>query len=88
MIWIIIGLFSSLLVLVFTFSFLEFKSLSFIPLCSLFVVSIMTIFLILQGFRYSVINKVISEEYKIDRDFLILIMNTNKSNLAEQNKEQ
>ena len=80
---IIAGLIFSVTVLITTFSFLEFKSLSFIPLCSLFVIAILIIYLILQVFRYSVINKVITKDYIIDHDFLNLIIKIKKSNFEK-----
>jgi hypothetical protein len=63
-----------LFTLIATFSLLENKALSLIPLFSLFVVSISIMFLILNIFRYLVISKVISREYEIDKSFLNLLI--------------
>jgi hypothetical protein len=71
---------SSLTLLVFTFSLLEFRSLSFIPFCSLFIFAFILVVLIFQYFRLMVINKVVDNEYKIDKDFLMLIKKMNENN--------
>jgi hypothetical protein len=63
-----------LITLIATFSLLENKALSLIPLFSLFVVSISIMFLILNIFRYIIISRVISGEYEIDHNFLKLLI--------------
>ncbi len=63
-----------LVTLVATFTFLEFKSLSLIPLFSLFVISLSIVLLIINFIRFTVINKLIKGEYKIDHKFLKLLL--------------
>jgi hypothetical protein len=60
--------------LVSTFTFLEVKSLSLIPLLSIFVVAFAIICLAVNVIRYRVINKVINGDYKIDKKFLKLFI--------------
>jgi hypothetical protein len=57
-----------------TFTLLENKALSLIPLFSLFVVSISIMFFILNVIRYRVIDGVINGEYIIDKRFLLLLI--------------
>jgi hypothetical protein len=60
--------------LIATFTLLENKALSLIPLFSLFVLSVTLMFMILNIIRYNVITKVIEGEMKIDHHFLKLLI--------------
>jgi hypothetical protein len=63
-----------LITLIATFTFLNNKSLSLIPLTSLFIVSVSIVLLIINLIRYSVIKKIIKGEYVIDYNFLKLLI--------------
>jgi len=73
---IILFLISSIfLFLVFiTFSYLQIRSLSFIPILCLLILSISIFLLVLNILRLNIINRVITGEDKIDKDFLRLLM--------------
>ena len=59
-----------LAVLIFTFQLLEVKSLSSIPLVSLFIFTLSTLIFIINCLRLPILNKAISGEIKIDRDYI------------------
>jgi len=63
---------SFLVILIFTFKFLDRKSLSLIPIISLFIVTISITLLFINIARYKVINKVIEKEYIIDEKYIML----------------
>ena len=64
---------SSIVTLISTFTFLQTRSLSFIPLVSIFASSVSVFLLIINVIRFNVIGKVIEGEYKIDPIFLKLL---------------
>ena len=64
-----IALFSTI-TLIFTFKYLEIKSLSLIPLISLFIITISVSFLIINFMRLRIITRVIANEYHIDNNFM------------------
>jgi len=59
-------------VLIITFTYLENKSLSLIPLFTLIVMTIIILFIILNIMRLRVIHKVINGEYEIDKKYVFL----------------
>lgn len=61
-----------LAILIITFTYLENKSLSLIPLFSLIIITILILFLTINIIRLKVINKFINQEYEIDRKFVYL----------------
>lgn len=73
-IWLIVLLAIFSTILVFTFKFLEQSSLSLIPLLSLFIITFVIVFLIINVIRHKIINKVISGEYELDSDYLMLYL--------------
>jgi len=61
-----------LTMLIITFSYLENKSLSLIPLFTLIIITIIITFFIINLKRLKVISKVIYKEYQIDRKYAFL----------------
>jgi len=61
-----------LTILIITFSYLKIKSLSLIPLFTLILMTIILSFLIINIMRLKVIEKVINNEYEIDRKYVFL----------------
>ena len=61
-----------LITLISTFTFLQNINLNFIPLFSLFIVSISIVFLIVNTIRFNVLKKVENGEFVIDDNFLRL----------------
>jgi small-conductance mechanosensitive channel len=74
----------SLITLITTFNFLQIKSLSLIPLASLILISVSLIALFVNYIRYTVINKVIKGEYRIDEKFLKLVILKTKMEEQEE----
>jgi len=75
-VWILISL-SILIVLllailIITFTYLENKSLSLIPLFTLIVITIVITFFIINIKRLTVIEKLMNNEYEIDRKYVFL----------------
>jgi len=66
------GFFSlvSLAILIMTFQLLEIKSLSSIPLISLFVFTILLIVTLINFLRLPIINRIIDGDLKVDKEFL------------------
>ena len=63
-----------LCILLITFGYLQIKSLSFIPILSLLILAVSLVLMTLNLLRYNIIKKVISGEFKIDREFLRLLI--------------
>jgi hypothetical protein len=85
-VWLIALLSIFTAVLVFTFKFLDGNSLSLIPLFSLFIITFAIVFLIINIIRYKVINKVISGEYELNTDYLLLYLYKMKK--SKQNQKE
>ena len=75
-------------ILFLTFKYLSGNSLSLIPLISLFVVTFALCFIILNSIRLNVINKVISEQYIMDINYLKLVLFKIKKNVDEEDIEK
>jgi hypothetical protein len=75
-VWILVALTIFIVVLVsiliVTFTFLENKSLSLIPLFTLIVITIIITFFIINIMRLRVIDKVINLDYEIDKKYVFL----------------
>ena len=65
-------LFTSILLL--TFNYLQIKGLSFIPIVSLLILAVSIVILVLNWIRLTIINRVISGEMIIDKEFLRLLI--------------
>ena len=63
-----------LTVIIITFSYLENKSLSLIPLFSLIILTIIISLFLINVLRLKVIEKVIDGRYKLDRKFIFLVL--------------
>lgn len=61
-------------VLIITFSYLENKALSLIPLLSLIIITVFICFFILYLLRLNMITKIINGQHKIDRKYIFLIL--------------
>lgn len=75
-------------VLIFTFKYLEIKSLSLIPIFSLFIVTISLLMLLINIARYIVISKVINKEYIIDEKYIMLYIYQMKYLNESANKDE
>jgi hypothetical protein len=64
----------SFTIIIITFSFLENKALSLIPLISLITCTLLICIFVLNALRLRMINNLIDGEYKIDRKYIFLIL--------------
>jgi hypothetical protein len=74
--------------LIFTFKYLETKSLSLIPIFSLFIVTISLLMLLINIARYIEISKVINKEYIIDEKYIMLYIYQMKYLKESANKDE